>query len=158
MTARPRPDNAGTSKERVTIADLARHVVGEVGPAQLDYLELVTESWERGAAPRRARSWTGGTVGSGVQPWVLADLVYPLLAGTFAQVLGAAAFARLQRRRWWRRRRAVAPPEPVTLTLEQIERARAACVAHGMTLGLSEAEATMLADAVHGALRRTDDA
>jgi hypothetical protein len=137
------------------IADLARHVVGEVEPGQLDYLELVTDSWESGAAPRRA--WAGGTVGSGVQPWVLADLVYPLLAGTFAQVLGASAFARLQRRRWWRRKRAVVPSALITLNLEQIERARAACIAHGMTLGLSEAEATMLADAVHGALRRAGE-
>jgi hypothetical protein len=92
-----------------------------------------------------------------VQPWVLADLVYPLLAGTFAQVLGASAFARLQRRRWWRRKRAVVPSALITLNLEQIERARAACIAHGMTLGLSEAEATMLADAVHGALRRAGE-
>jgi len=156
MTDRARPDNVGSSERPVTIADLARHVVGEVEPAQLDYLELVTDSWERGAAPRRTRAWTGGTVGSGVQPWVLADLVYPLLAGTFAQVLGAAAFARLQRRRWWRRKRVV-PSATITLTPEQIERARAACVAHGMTLGLSEAEATLLADAVHGALRRAGE-
>lgn len=140
----------------MTIADLARLVVGEVEPGQLDYLELVTDAWESGATPRRAWAWTGGTVGSGVQPWVLADLVYPLLAGTFAQVLGAAAFARLQRRRWWWRKRVV-PSAPITLTSEQIERARAACVAHGMTLGLSEAEATLLADAVHGALRRVDE-
>lgn len=152
-----RADNVRSSDGPGTIADLARHVVGEVEPGQLDYLELVTDSWESGAAPRGTRTWTGGTVGSGVQPWVLADLVYPLLAGTFAQVLGAAAFARLQRRRWWRRRRTVVPSASITLTPEQVERARAACVAHGMTLGLSEAEATMLADAVHGALHRTGD-
>lgn len=141
----------------MTIADLARHVVGEVEPTQLDYLELVTADREGRGAPRGSRTWNGGTVGSGVQPWVLADLVYPLLAGTFAQVLGAAAFARLQRRRWWRRKRAVVPSARIVLTPEQVERARAACIAHGMTLGLSESEATMLADAVHGALRRAGD-
>lgn len=158
MTETPRPDNVRSSGEPVTIADLARQVVAEAEPAQSDYLELVTAAWERGTPPNRARSWTGGTVGSGVQPWVLADLVYPLLAGTLAQVLGASAFARLQRRRWWRRKRAIAPSAVLTLTSEQVERARAACIAHGMTLGLSESEATMLADAVHGALRRTDGA
>ncbi|WP_246018919.1 hypothetical protein [Saccharothrix australiensis] len=152
-----RPDNIGSAEKTATIADLARHVVRAVEPEQADYLELVTASWESGAGSRRTPAWTGGTVGSGVQPAVLADLVYPLLAGTFAQVLGASAFAALQRRRWWRRKRAVVPSTRITLTAEQVERARAAVVAHGMTLGLSEAEATMLADAVHGALRRADD-
>ncbi|MBP2337389.1 hypothetical protein JOF41_003567 [Saccharothrix coeruleofusca] len=156
MTETPHPGEVGSSGKPVTIADLARRIVAEVEPEQVDYLALVTASWERGAPPRGSRSWTGGTVGSGVQPWVLADLVYPLLAGTLAQVLGASAFARLQRRRWWRKR-AVVPSAQITLTPEQVERARAACIAHGMTLGLSESEATMLADAVHGALHRTDD-
>jgi hypothetical protein len=156
MTEMARPDDVSSDRP-VTIAELARHVVGEVEPEQLDYLELVTASWENGTAPGRPPTWTGGTVGSGVQPWVLAELVYPLLAGTFAQVLGAAAFARLQRRRWWRRKRGVVPSASIALTAEQIARARAACVAHGMTLGLSEAEATMLADAVYGALRAAAD-
>lgn len=157
MTEMAPPDNVGSSARPMTIAALARHVVGKIEPAQLDYLDLVTADREgRGTAPG-SRNWTGGTVGSGVQPWVLADLVYPLLAGTFAQVLGATAFARLQRRRWWRRKREVPPSARIFLTPEQVERARTACVEHGMTLGLSEAEATMLADAVHGALQRTGD-
>jgi hypothetical protein len=157
MTEMARPDNVDSSEHPITIADLARHVVGQVEPAQLDYLELVTADRERGGAAQASRTWTGGTVGSGVQPWVLADLVYPLLTGTFAQVLGAAAFARLQRRRWWRRKRDLPPSALITLTAEQVDQARAACISHGMTLGLSEAEATMLADAVHGALRRAGD-
>lgn len=32
-----------------------------------------------------------GSVGSGLEPTVLSDLIYPLFTGTFAQVLGSAA-------------------------------------------------------------------
>ncbi|MBB5960668.1 hypothetical protein FHS29_007296 [Saccharothrix tamanrassetensis] len=155
--ARPGDVDLPEGSVSVMVADLARQVVDLVAPEQLEYFGLVTESWESGKVPRRPRSWTGGTVGSGVDPSVLADIVYPLLAGTIAQVLGATTFAGLQRRRWWRRKRRAVPSTRITLTSEQVDQARTACIAHGMTLGLNESEATMLADAVHGALRRSAD-
>ncbi|MEU5696915.1 hypothetical protein [Actinosynnema sp. NPDC020468] len=141
-----------------TIADLAREVVRRIAPEQSEYLELVVVARERGVGgTRRPWDWSGGAVGSGSPPDVLTDVIFPLLTGTIAQVWGASAFAHLQRRRWWRRRGQPKPSTRVVLDASRIEDARAACVAHGMTLGLTEPEAAMLADAVVGVLRGAAD-
>ncbi|MFJ5993172.1 hypothetical protein [Lentzea sp. NPDC092896] len=132
----------------VVIADLARDVVHEVVPEQSDYFELLLKD---GTGTRRP--WTGGTIGSGSELPVVADVIITLLTGTVAQVWGAATFARLQRRRGLRRRRSVETAQ-ITIDVGGIDKARAVCIEHGMTLGLSEQEATMLGDAVDGVLRR----
>ncbi|QKV73754.1 hypothetical protein [Amycolatopsis sp. Hca4] len=161
MTEMTHPE--GVDRERVAsparlviaFADLARDVVAEVAPDQLPYFALVTAEWAAGKDPRRpGGTWSGGEIGSGGAFSVLGDVILPLLTGTAAQVLGAAGFAGLQRRRWRRRR-----PRPAHLVLDvsRIGEIRDACVLHGRTLGLNEAEATLLADAVQAVLRRTAD-
>ncbi|MEU0793451.1 hypothetical protein ABZ342_25540 [Amycolatopsis sp. NPDC005961] len=168
MTGMPRPENVGReSREsevppaRITIdfADLAREVVAEVAPRQLPYLALVTAEWTAGKDPRRsAKGWSGGEVRFGGTDFsVLGTIIFPLLTNTAGQVLGAAGFAGLQRRRWWRRRPPAARPAQLVLDVDRIDEIRAACVDHGRTLGLNEAEATLLSDAVHGVLRRAAD-
>lgn len=150
-----------TSADGLTIvlADLAQSVVAAQAPEQVELLAAVTARWESGEVPGRRRwGWTGGSVGSGIEPVVLSNLIYPLLTGTLAQVLGSAAVEGW-RRRWWRHRRRGSdlpsvPRVQVTLDVDQIEAVRVASVAHGMALGLSEARATILADAVHGVLCR----
>ncbi len=140
----------------IGLADLAQEVVAEVAPGQLPYLALVTAEWAAGRDPRKpAGAWTGGEIGlGGTDPSVLSDIIYPLLTGTAAQVLGAAGFAGLQRRRWWRRRRRATTPTQLALDVDRIDEVRDACLVHGQTLGLNEAEAALLADAVEAALRR----
>ena len=119
----------------------------------------VTAEWQAGKDPRKpSEGWSGGSVRlGGSDPSVLGDVILPLLTGTAAQVLGAAGFAGLQRRRWWRRRSRAPRPAQLVLDVDRIDEIRDACIAHGMTLGLNEAEATMLADAVQGVLRRAAD-
>ncbi|GLW90510.1 hypothetical protein [Actinokineospora globicatena] len=155
MTEVVRPEGGAASAGTVTVdlPDLARDVIARVAPEQLDYLRLVTEAWEVGRA-RRSWKWTGGAVGVGNELDVVTDVVFPLLTSTIAQVWGAATFANLQRRRWSRRK---AAPATITLDLRHLALAHAACVHHGTTLGLSTAEATLLADAFEATLRRQAD-
>lgn len=150
---------ASPRESTVPFADLARAVIAEVAPRQLPYLALVTAEWTAGKDPcTLSKGWSGGEVRlGGPDPSVLGDVILPLLTGTAAQVLGAAGFAGLQRRRWWRRRSRTAKPAQLVLDVDRIDEIRGACIAHGMTLGLNEAEATLLSDAVHGVLRRLAD-
>ena len=149
--------------KRVTIAlgDLARDIVTVTAPEQAELLELVTAQWERGVVPRSRRSgWLGGSVGSGIDPTLTGEIIYPLLTGALAPVLGSAAVAGW-RRRWWRRRRPeqkpAVPAVRVTVESGQLEAVHAACLVHGRTLGLSAARALLLADAVCGSLGRAMD-
>ncbi|GAB1691070.1 hypothetical protein [Krasilnikovia sp. M28-CT-15] len=146
----------------VELGDLARAAVATAAPDQIDLFTAATAQWETGAA-RRWPGGTGGSVGSGIEPVLLAEVVGPILLGASAEVLGAATVTAWRYRRqwfrrgWWPRRRrntdAVSRTR-VAFDVDQVEALRSACVRHGTTLGLSEAEATMLADAVHGALCR----
>ena len=142
----------------VDLAVVAKDAVTTVAPEQAD---LVTVS-----PARRRRDWTGGAVGSGIDPVLLGEVVGPVLLGASAEVLGAAAVAAWRGRPRWRLRRrprpstpdtAALPPAPVTLDAGQVRALRAACVRHGTTLGLSPSEADLLADAVEGALNRALD-
>ncbi|MFC1435605.1 hypothetical protein ACEZDB_33700 [Streptacidiphilus sp. N1-3] len=143
------------------LADLARAVIASAAPEQLELLERIPARWtDGGGSGRGRRGWAGGSVSSGIDPAVLSEIVYPLLTGAFAQVLGTAALTGWQQRRTLRRlgrRSTDTPVAQVQLNLDaaQADRLRAACLAHGETLGLTAAEAGMLADALYGALRQT---
>ncbi|BFU43955.1 hypothetical protein [Krasilnikovia sp. MM14-A1004] len=149
----------------VELGELAQAAVLAVAPDQIDLLTAATARWDAGAG-QKGPGWTGGSVGSGIEPVLLAEVVGPVLLGASAEVLGAATVAAWRSRRgwfrrgwfrrgWFRRRRRPADPGPrtrVTLDADQVDALRSACIRHGTTLGLNPAEATMLADAVHGAL------
>lgn len=137
----------------VVLADLARDTVAVVAPMELGLMADATVRWESGRlGGRRHWSWTGGSVESGMTPTVFSDIVYPLLTGTFTQLLGAGVL--VGSRRWWMRRRApqIPPQTQFTLDREQRRRFEAACVAYGMTLGLSRGDAKLFAAAAYGAL------
>lgn len=134
-------ESGNTSAGRLTImlADLALSVVAGEAPEQVELLAEVTARWEAGYAPGRwCWGWMSGSVDFGIDPTVLSDLIYPLLVGTFAQVLGEVTLTGWKRRRRRSGLRSV-PRAQVTLGADQIEEVLAACTAHGMTLGLSEA-------------------
>jgi hypothetical protein len=164
MTEKARAESAGreglVSPARITVelADVARDVVAEVAPDQLPYLALVTAEWTAGKDPGKpAGAWSGGEIGSGTDLPLLSNIIFTVLTGTAGQVLGAAGFAGLQRRRWWRRRPRTARPAHLVLDVDRIDEIRDACIIHAQTLGMNEAEATLLSDAVHGVLLRAAD-
>jgi hypothetical protein len=148
-------DGRFAGRVTITLGDLARDVVKLTAPEQMDLFAEVTARWEAGQVPtRRRHGWTGGSVASGFDHIITSQIIYPLLSGTFSQVLGTAMISRPWRR-WRRRRHGDVPPLPhvrVVLDAEQIAAFRSICISHGITLGLSKAKATVLADAVHGAL------
>ena len=151
--------NAPARRVSFVVADLANAVVSSLAPDQHDLLAAVTQRWARGQLPRRRRwSWFGGSVGFGVDPAVLSEVIYPLLTATLAQVAGDVVLTAWLRRRWWRRHFAAGTPNPpqvlVSLDERQLDALRAACVTHAVTLGLSKARAAVLADAIHGAVCR----
>lgn len=154
-------DSTANDRVVITLADLAYGIVCVEAPDQLELLTEVTTRWETGAEPTRKRSGSlSGSVGCGIEPVVLSELVYPLLVGTVAHVLGTASVASWRRkwwRKWWPGRRAVpsVPQTMVMLDAKQIEDFRAACVIHAMALGFTKRKANVLADALCGVLLRT---
>ncbi|MDX3188631.1 hypothetical protein PV458_09530 [Streptomyces sp. MN03-5084-2B] len=164
MIEKAHPEDAGSeglvlpARITVELADLAREVVAELAPDQLPYLGLVTAEWTAGKDSHKpAGAWSGGKIGSGTDLPLLSNIIFTVLTGTAGQVLGAAGFASLQRRRWWRRRPRTARPAQLVLDVDRIDEIRDACIVHAQTLGLNEAEATLLSDAAHGVLLRAAD-
>ncbi|GAB1639829.1 hypothetical protein [Krasilnikovia sp. MM14-A1259] len=165
MTERAAHGSNGRSRSAtghtVTVewGDLAYAAVAAAAPDQIDLFTAATVQWEAGTI-RRRHGGTGGSVGSGIEPVLIAEVVGPVLLGASAEVLGVATVAawrgrrRWFRRAWWSRRRDAIPRARVTLDADQAEALRSACVRHGTMLGLNEAEAAMLADAIYGALCR----
>jgi hypothetical protein len=148
-------DTTADDRVVITLADLAHGIVLAEAPDQLELLAAVTARWDAGAVFTRKRSGSlGGSVGSGIEPTILVDLVYPLLTGTLAQVLRSGIVAGWRRRKWWRRRQIVQPtPQTVVmLSATQVKDVRAVCPIHAMALGCPEGKANALADAMYGVL------
>jgi hypothetical protein len=143
----------------VVLADLARSVIEATDPQQLELFAEVTDRWAAGFAPGTRGGRLSGSIGSGISAVLTSELIYPLLIGTLSPVLGNAVQTGW-RRRWWRRAKPVPDVRSVVVTLDagQFEAVKAACVSYGMALGLSKAKATVLAEAVYGALRQAADA
>lgn len=140
----------------ISLAEMAEAVISEAAPDQRELLGPVTASWRAGKVPGGSWAWLGGSVGSGVTSAVAVDIIYPLLSGTLAQVLGTAVIAGSQR---WRRpkgRHARRIPDTrVRVGADQVTQIRSACLSHGRALGLTEAESKVLADALEGVLQRS---
>jgi hypothetical protein len=145
------------SSATILLADLARSVIEVTDPQQLELFAEVTDRWAAGFAPGARRGRLGGSIGSGISAALTSELIYPLLIGALSPVLGNAVQTGWRR---WRRPKPVpdVPSVVVTLDAGQFEAVKAACVSHGMALGLSKAKATVLAEAVHSALRQAADA
>ncbi len=146
-----------------SLATAVRGAVERIAPQECGHLDDVLAAWGRGdlAYQRGRRRSAAGSVGFGVDVNLVAETVVAVVSGAAAEVLGAVATDAWQRRRRWRSgsRRAVERPaaeRPLALTAGQADRLRDACRRHGRTLGLSEEQAALLADAVHGSVDRPD--
>src|ERR1017187_966539 len=121
------PGSAGGVAE-ISLAEMAEAVITAAAPGQRELLASVTASWRAGEVPGGAWGWIGGSVGSGISAMVAPDIIYPLLTGTFAQVLGTAAIAGSKR---WRRppgRHARRIPDTrVRVGAGEVESVRSAC-------------------------------
>jgi hypothetical protein len=138
---------------------LAAAIVSEVAPRELELLPDVTTAWRAGEFESSTRgTLSSGVVGFGLDPDVLTTIIYPLLTGVAAGVLGDTAT------RWQRRRRRPLPPRTATrqngipkLSQTQIEEFRDICFAHAVAAGVTEDLARLISDALYGRLRLTLD-
>jgi hypothetical protein len=146
------------------VIQVVRRVVGQLEPDQLESVDPVAKAWVSGDLDRRRPKLAhGGGVGSGVEEYLLAELLFPIVSGAFGDVLGAVALEP-KRFRWKKKQRPPAPDAtegkptgPSALAPpagEEAVKLRAACVKHARALGMSAARAEVLADAIIGSMTR----
>ncbi|WBB53372.1 hypothetical protein [Verrucosispora sp. WMMD573] len=141
---------------------LAREVSGRIAPEESGIFDQVATAWRAGSAQRRA---PGGGVGFGIEDALVSAIVIEVVAASILDVLRLGATTVRSRWRRWRARdrrrpaakdldRAALPAIDgrVVLTAAQLAGLRAVARGHAMTLGLDEAAADLLADALVGAV------
>jgi len=132
----------------LTYAELAHSVVAAAAPEELELLPDATAAWDQGkGGGGRPGRLTGGAVEFGLDGVLLVELIFPLLTGTMAEVLGGGLG-----RRWFDRKPARQPREVPALTVEQAQRVREECLTQALNAGLKPHRAALVADAVSGAL------
>lgn len=149
------------------VTEVVRQVVSQLAPDELEVVDGVADAWlADGLGNQRSKGAPGASVGFGVENVLLAQLLFPIVSAAIGEVLGTIALepSRLSKKR----RKAKAQPFqqdsaaagvvesglPVHLTTDQIKDLRAACQRYAQALGLSQAKARLLADAILGALAR----
>jgi hypothetical protein len=139
----------------LVLSVLAHRIVMALEPDQEALLEGVTDRWRAGREGGGTGS-SGGSVGFGVDPSVLSEVVYPVIVGTFAQVLGSAAFEALRdaARKRLRRRRVPVPDVVVPVDDDLVARIRKACEEQGIAEGMTAEDAARLAEAMAEAIRK----
>ncbi|WP_018680965.1 hypothetical protein [Actinokineospora enzanensis] len=129
----------------VPLARLAHEMVRDLCPEQLDRLDEVTDRYERGS--RWRVPWSrGGSVGSGVEPSLFVDIVYPLLIGLVTQLSGAVVVVRYQEHR--QRRRKVRPSTAIWVQQAAVPQVRGELVRQCLEQGMSPEDAERAAVAV----------
>ncbi|WP_329107975.1 hypothetical protein OG792_05595 [Micromonospora sp. NBC_01699] len=154
----------------------ARAGVARLAPEELAVFAPVAEAWRRDGSSLRGRPAPGGSIGFGIDAVLVSEIALQAVTSGLGEILAAGATA--AGAGWWRSRRrprrSTAPaevesggdtlqpggdaPQPVidgdrlALTDAQAQALREACRRHGVTLGLTEEQAAVLADAAVGAL------
>lgn len=144
----------------LTFPQLARDVIVEVAPGELEPLAEVTQRWLSGRTVKAGSGgWLGGSIGSGLTPDLVSTVIYPILTGAFAPLLGSAmtGFWRRLRRRIVRRgrRRHPVPSRVPPLRPDQLEAVRDAILDSALRTGMSRKKAEAISDAAYGSLVRS---
>lgn len=134
--------------------ELARELVARADPDELPMLEAIAPVALSEGTELRGRS--DGSLGFGIELVTIASISLPVaqaIGGFLVTVLSAGAADAVSegvttevRKRFKRRTDATPPPADV------VNKARKVAFEHSKTLGLDEGRATLLADAVAGAL------
>jgi hypothetical protein len=142
----------------LTLPELARRVVAEVAPDELEQLPEATDAWLAGDVRLPGdRRWLGGSIRFGLDPELVSAVILPVLASAISEVVnrtGEGFWHRLLRR-FGRHR-----PDPAVpaLTAAQADAVRTACIANAIAAGVATKRATVIADAVYGSLLRAANA
>jgi hypothetical protein len=153
----------------VQVPDVVREVIRQLAPEELPVFDSMADEWLSDGRRRwRTGKPPGAAVGFGVESLLLTQLAFPIITGAIGEVLGGVAEdgVRLRIRRRAARRAAPAGanasdpgaekssalPAGDVLSSGQARTLHEACERHARVLGMSAARATLLADAVLGAL------
>jgi hypothetical protein len=144
------------------VVDIAREVVRQVEPEELVVFEAVAESWRSGdLVGRRNQREPGAAVGFGIEAVLISQLVFPIITGALGQVLGTSLTERVHFGRRPARRSAAddghseTKGDEVALTAGQLRAVHDICQRDAAKLGMAASKASLLADAVVGALSAT---
>jgi MFS family permease len=154
--AEPGPEGgvAETPVSAEWVVAVARQAIGAVAPRELAVFDSVAGSWL--ADSERRRGQPGAAVGFGVEAVLLSQLIFPMISGGLGEVFGNAVWEQIRPRRKGAHKRSASQPKDTTpptvrFTRRQSEALRAACLRHGVSLGLPADKAALLADAILGA-------
>jgi hypothetical protein len=146
-------ENTRTGAE-LMLPELARQVVAEIAPDELEQLPEATDAWLAGDVRLPGdRRWLGGSIRFGLDPELVSAVILPVLASAISEVVnksGERFWQRLLRR--FRRRR----PDPTVpaLTAAQADAVRTSCIANAVAAGVAAKRAALIGDAVYGSLLR----
>jgi hypothetical protein len=134
--------------------EFARELVARADPDEVAMLDAIAPAALSQGAELRERS--DGSLGFGIELVSLASIALPVAkaVGTFlltllsAGAVDAVSKGLTDQVRSWFKRGADAEPLPA----EVVDKARKVAFEHSITLGLEDSQATLLADAVAGAL------
>lgn len=146
-----------TGSGPLTLHDVVHQVVAEVAPQELEVLPLLEREWSAGRLTGRRRRWAGGSVGFGLDPVLVAQVLLTVLGGALSEVIGSAAVSGVRGWRRGRRARTAPPPDQIPVSPPasfQAQGFRDDCVTHLTTAGLSRKRAELAADAALGVLLR----
>jgi hypothetical protein len=134
----------------------SRAAVTRMAPEELEVFDSVATAW-RSRVDRTDWSTPGGSVGFGIESALVTELVMRAAGAAIGEVFSFAASRARSGWRRWRRRRKGDPPAsgtvPARWSIDDEARLREATERHATALGLSAAQAGLLADALVGALR-----
>jgi hypothetical protein len=149
--------NSAVPAVRPGFPELAREIVAEIAPAELNFLPSVTQSWLAGElngppAGRRGPDWLGGSIGIGLDPDLITLVIYPVLTGALSPVMENAVMGGWRR---WRRRRVKPRAEIPAFDAAQLELIGRRGYDCAVQAGLAKPTAQLLSNALVGALARS---
>jgi hypothetical protein len=141
------------------VIQIVQRVVDQLAPEELALVDQVADAWICGDLGRRSKGAPGNGVGSGIEVYLLCELLFPIISGAIGEVLGTIALepSRLRRKKQQPPTTADQRSEGgplVALTVQQQEKLHTACLENAMAVGVPDERAALLANAIIGSMIR----
>jgi hypothetical protein len=142
------------------VIQIVQRVVDQLAPEELAFVDQAADAWICGDLDSRSQGAPGGGVGSGIEVYLLCELLFPIISGAIGEVLGTIALEPSRLRRKKKQPPAAADKRSaggplVPLTVQQQEKLHTACLANAITVGVPDERAALLANAIIGSMIRS---